>query len=195
MLYLSVRTCAMIGPFSAPQFTLRLAKFKSLFSAPKCLFKKNFEQTSAVCLPPKALKGRPAPKRFHVLFSSRQQTSTQCQPVFNPFVQSAPSNPPGNFPGNATNTNNRMLIIRKILVLFSIALIKFIHSFDVDIDIEQSKPLVRTFYAETRCALLISGISKTLEKELLKTFLSQFLAKKNLRLRQQLFSCNFALLY
>ena len=57
-----------------------------------------------------------------------------------------------------------MLIIRKILVLFSIALIKFIHSFDVDIDIEQSKPLVRTFYAETRCALLISGISKTLDK-------------------------------
>ena len=54
-----------------------------------------------------------------------------------------------------------MLIIRKILVLFSIALIKFIHSFDVDIDIEQSKPLVRTFYAETRCALLISGIVKT----------------------------------
>ena len=47
------------------------------------------------------------------------------------------------------NTNNRMLIIRKILVLFSIALIKFIHSFNVDIDIEQSKPLVRTFYAET----------------------------------------------
>ena len=62
------------------------------------------------------------------------------------------------------NTNDRMLIIRKILVLFSIALIKFIHSFDVDIDIEQSKPLVRTFYAETRCALLISGISKTLDK-------------------------------
>ena len=62
------------------------------------------------------------------------------------------------------NTSNRMLIIRKILVLFSIALIKFIHSFDVDIDIEQSKSLVRTFYAETRCALLISGISKTLDK-------------------------------
>ena len=59
-----------------------------------------------------------------------------------------------------------MLIVRKIIVLFSIALIKFIHSFDVDIDIEQSKPLVRTFYAETRCALLISRIStqKTLDK-------------------------------
>ena len=57
-----------------------------------------------------------------------------------------------------------MLIVREIIVLFSIALIKFIHSFDVDIDIEQSQPLVRTFYAETRCALLISGISKTLEK-------------------------------
>ena len=57
-----------------------------------------------------------------------------------------------------------MLIVRKIIVLFSIALIKFIHWFDVDIDIEQSKPLVRAFYAETRCALLISGISKTLEK-------------------------------
>ena len=50
-----------------------------------------------------------------------------------------------------------MLIVRKILVLFSIALIKFIHSFDFDI-------LVRTFYAETLCALLISGISKTLDK-------------------------------
>ena len=93
------------------------------------------------------------------------------------------------------NTNNRMLIVRKIIVLFSIALIKFIHSFDVDIDIEQGKPLVRTFYADTRCALLIWGISKTLEKELLKTCLSQFLAKKTLRLRQLLFSCSFALLY
>ena len=88
-----------------------------------------------------------------------------------------------------------MLIVRKIIVLFSIALIKFIHSFDVDIDIEQSKPLVRTFYAEIRCALLISGISKTLEKSYLKHVLSQFLAKKNLRLRQLLFSCNFELLY
>ena len=76
------------------------------------------------------------------------------------------------------NTNNRMLIVRKILVLFLIALIKFIHSFDVDIDIEQSKPLVRTFYAETRCALLISGIEKLSTKELLTTRLSQFLAKK-----------------
>ena len=55
-----------------------------------------------------------------------------------------------------------MLIVRKILVLFSIALIKYIHSFDVDIDIKQSKPLVRTFYTETRCPLLISVISKTL---------------------------------
>ena len=94
------------------------------------------------------------------------------------------------------NTNNRMLIVRKIIVLFSIALIKFIHSFDVDIDIEQSKPLVRTFYVEIRCALLISGISKTHEKELLKTcFISISCKKKNLRLRQLLFSCNFALLY
>ena len=35
-----------------------------------------------------------------------------------------------------------------------------------DIDIEQIKPLVRTFYAETCCALLISRIStqKTLDK-------------------------------
>ena len=66
-----------------------------------------------------------------------------------------------------------MLIVRKILVLFLIALIKFIHSFDVDIDIEQSKPLVRTFYAETRCALLISGISNTLDKRATnKTFIS-----------------------
>ena len=72
-----------------------------------------------------------------------------------------------------------MLIVRKILVLFLIALIKFIHSFDVDIDIEQSKPLVRTFYAETRCALLISGIEKLSTKELLTTRLSHFLAKKN----------------
>ena len=55
-----------------------------------------------------------------------------------------------------------MLIVRKILVLFSIALIKYIHSFDVDIDIKQSKPLVRTFCTETRCPLLISVISKTL---------------------------------
>ena len=76
------------------------------------------------------------------------------------------------------NTNNRMLIVRKIIVLFSIALIKFIHSFDVDIDIEQSKPLVRTFYAETRCALLISGISKTLQKSYLKHFYLNFLQKK-----------------
>ena len=64
-------------------------------------------------------------------------------------------------------------------MLFSIALIKFIHSFDVYIDIEQSKPLVRTFYAEKRCALLISGISKTLKKELLKTcFISVSCKKK-----------------
>ena len=76
------------------------------------------------------------------------------------------------------NTNNRMLIVRKIIVLLSIALIKFIHSFDVDIDIEQSKPLVRTFYAETRCALLISGISKTLEKELLKICFISISCKK-----------------
>ena len=93
------------------------------------------------------------------------------------------------------NTNNRMLIVRKIIVLFSIALIKFIHSFDVDIDIEQSKPLVRTFYAETRCALLISGISKnSRRKSYLQRVLSQFL-EKNLCLRKLLFSCNFAILY
>ena len=61
-----------------------------------------------------------------------------------------------------------MLIVRKILVLFSIALIKFIHSFDFDI-------LVRTFYAETLCALLISGISKTLDKRV-TTRLSHFRA-------------------
>ena len=41
------------------------------------------------------------------------------------------------------NINNRMLIVKNIIMLFSVALIKFIHSFDVDI--EQSKPLVRTF--------------------------------------------------
>ena len=125
---------------------VHLARRSSLFGSPiskVCFDRQNVFSRRIL----NRLKGRPAPKRFHVLFSSRQQTSTQCQPVFNPFVQSAPSNPPGNFPGNATNTNNRMLIIRKILVLFSIALIKFIHSFNIDI--EQSKPLVRTFYAET----------------------------------------------
>ena len=93
------------------------------------------------------------------------------------------------------NTNNRMLIIRKILVLFSIALIKFIHSFDVDIDIEQSKPLVRTFYAETRCALLISGTSKTLDKRVTYNVFYLNSLKKNLCLHKLLFSCNFALLY
>ena len=93
------------------------------------------------------------------------------------------------------NTNDRMLIIRKILVLFSIALIKFIHSFDVDIDIEQSKPLVRTFYAETRCALLISGISKTLDKRVTYNVFYLNSLKKNLCLHKLLFSCNFALLY
>ena len=93
------------------------------------------------------------------------------------------------------NTNDRMLIIRKILVLFSIALIKFIHSFDVDIDIEQSKPLVRTFYAETRCALLISGTSKTLDKRVTYNVFYLNSLKKNLCLHKLLFSCNFALLY
>ena len=93
------------------------------------------------------------------------------------------------------NTNDRMLIIRKILVLFSIALIKFIHSFDVDIDIEQSKPLVRTFYAETRCALLISGTSKTLDKRVTYNVFYLSSLKKNLCLHKLLFSCNFALLY
>ena len=34
------------------------------------------------------------------------------------------------------NTKNRILIVKKILVLFSIALITFIHSSDVDIDLE-----------------------------------------------------------
>ena len=71
-----------------------------------------------------------------------------------------------------------MLIVRKILVLFLIALIKFIHSFDVDIDIEQSKPLVRTFYAETRCALLISGIVKTIDKRVTYNTFISFPCKK-----------------
>ena len=35
-------------------------------------------------------------------------------------------------------TKNQILIVKKVLVLFSIELIKFIHSFDVDTDIEQS---------------------------------------------------------
>ena len=34
------------------------------------------------------------------------------------------------------NTKNRIIIVKKILVLFSIALITFIHSSDVDIDLE-----------------------------------------------------------
>ena len=34
------------------------------------------------------------------------------------------------------NTTNQILIVKKILVLFSIALITFIHSSDVDIDLE-----------------------------------------------------------
>ena len=85
-----------------------------------------------------------------------------------------------------------MLIVRKILVLFLIALIKFIHSFDVDIDIEQSKPLVRTFYAETRCALLISGIVKTIDKRVTYNTFISFPCKKTLYLRKLLFSCNFA---
>ena len=93
------------------------------------------------------------------------------------------------------NTNNRMLIVRKIIVLLSIALIKFIHSFDVDIDIEQSKPLVRTFYAETRCALLISGTSKTLDERVTYNVFYLNSLKKNLCLHKLLFSCNFALLY
>ena len=80
-------------------------------------------------------------------------------------------------------------------MLFSIALIKFIHSFDVDIDIEQSKPLVRTFYAETRCALLISGISKTLAKRVTYNMFYLNSLQKNLCLRKLLFSGNFALLY
>ena len=126
----------------------------------------------------KSSKVGPAPKRLHVLFSSRQQTSTQSQPVFNLFVLCASAIYLATSLETPQNTNNRMLIVRKIIVLFSIALIKFIHSFDVDIDIEQSKPLVRTFYAETRCALLISGISKTHEKELLKTCFISISCKK-----------------
>ena len=43
------------------------------------------------------------------------------------------------------DTKNLKLIVEKILVQFSITLMKLIHSFDVDI--EQSLPLVRTFYA------------------------------------------------
>ena len=125
----------------------------------------------------KSSKVGPAPKRLHVLFSSRQQISTQSQPVFNLFVLSASAIYLATSLETPQNTNNRMLIVRKIIVL--IALIKFIHSFDVDIDIEQGKPLVRTFYAETRCALLISGISKTHEKELLKTCFISISCKKN----------------
>ena len=34
------------------------------------------------------------------------------------------------------NTKNRIIIVKKILVLFSIALITFIHSSDVDVDLE-----------------------------------------------------------
>ena len=36
----------MISPFSAPYFTVRPAKFKSLFWSPKCLFNKNSNRLS-----------------------------------------------------------------------------------------------------------------------------------------------------
>ena len=56
-----------------------------------------------VFLPLKALKRGSALKRVHVFLLSRQQASTQYQPVFNLFVQSAASNPPCKFYENATN--------------------------------------------------------------------------------------------
>ena len=89
----------------------------------------------AVCLPPKAVKGRsssqanPSPF-FHRINKHRLNVN------FNLFVQSAPSNPPGNVHEKPQNTKNRILIVKKILVLFSIASITFIHSSDVDIDLK-----------------------------------------------------------
>ena len=110
----------------------------------------------------KRLRVGPAPKRFHVLFHrvNKHRLNVNLSLIFLFSLHRAIH--PATSLDTPQNTNNRKLIVRKILVLFSIALIKFIHSFDVDIDIEQSKPLVRTFYTETRCPLLISGISKTL---------------------------------
>ena len=46
LLYLSVSTCTMIGPFCRLCFTVRPTKFKSLFWLPICLLKKNLKQIS-----------------------------------------------------------------------------------------------------------------------------------------------------
>ena len=46
LLYLSVSTCTMIGPFCRLCFTVRPTKFKSLFWLPMCLLKKNLKQIS-----------------------------------------------------------------------------------------------------------------------------------------------------
>ena len=46
LLYLSVSTCDMIGPFCRLYFIVWPTKCKSLFWLPKCVLKKNLEQTS-----------------------------------------------------------------------------------------------------------------------------------------------------
>ena len=46
LLYLSVSTCDLIGPFCRLYFIVRPTKCKSLFWLPKCVLKKNLEQTS-----------------------------------------------------------------------------------------------------------------------------------------------------
>ena len=46
LLYLSVSTCTMIGPFCRLCFTVRPTKFKSLFWLPICLLEKNLKQIS-----------------------------------------------------------------------------------------------------------------------------------------------------
>ena len=60
------------------------------------------------------------------------------------------------------DTKNLKLIVEKILVQFSIALMKFIHSFDVDI--EQSLPLVRTSYAISTKKRVVPGRFQAFEK-------------------------------
>ena len=60
------------------------------------------------------------------------------------------------------NKNLKLLFVEKILVQFSIALMKFIHSFDVDI--EQSLPLVRTFYAISTKKRVVPGRFQAFEK-------------------------------
>ena len=82
-----------------------------------------------------------------------------------------------------------MLIVRKILVLFLIALIKFIHSFDVDIDIEQSKPF---FLRRNTLCFADFGNCKNYRQNSYLQHVYLISLQKTLYLRKLLFSCNFA---